>query len=98
MNNEKLNEMADLYVESLDPEIVKDMPFTSVKEAFKAALSLPEVKECFRLVKKFVSEGDDTYCTCGAETGSEESWKDPECLYHESIKALADMGEVMGEN
>ncbi len=66
------------------------------RAGFHAALELPEVNEMARLVKSFVEEGDDTYCTCGVELGSEESWRDPECLYHESIQALAQFKKFKG--
>lgn len=53
-------------------------------EGAKFILEMPELREAIRLVKSFYTEGDDTYCTCGVELGSDNSWKDPECLYHEA--------------
>lgn len=54
------------------------------KAGAKFILEMPEMREAIRLVKSFYTEGDDTYCTCGVELGSDNSWKDPECLYHEA--------------
>lgn len=64
------------------------------KAGAKFILEMPELKEAVRLVKAFYNAGDDTYCTCGVELGSEESWKDPECLYHESKSCLSKLREL----
>lgn len=60
----------------------------SMRLMAKFILELPELREAFRLVKAFYELGDDTYCTCGVELGSERSWENSECLYHEAKDCL----------